>query len=79
MKHLRELCECVREGYKAYIVFVVQMKGVHSFSPNIETHKEFADALAECKEKGVNILCVDCDVTPDTLRISNKIEVKLQR
>lgn len=79
VKHLRELCECVREGYKAYIVFVVQMKGVHSFSPNIETHKEFADALAECKEKGVNILCVDCDVTPDTLRISNKIEVKLQR
>ena len=77
VKHLRELCECVREGYKAYIVFVVQMKGVHSFSPNTETHKAFADALYECREKGVKIICVDCDVTCDTLKISNRIEVKL--
>ena len=77
VKHLRELCECVKDGYKAYIVFVVQMKGVHSFSPNRETHKEFADALCECRKSGVNIICVDCHVTPDSLGISKEIEVKL--
>ena len=77
VKHLRELCECANDGYNAYIVFVVQMKGVNCFSPNRDTHKEFADALCECQKKGVNIICVDCDVTPDTLRISNRIEVKL--
>lgn len=77
VKHLRELCECVKQGYEAYIIFVVQMKGVESFSPNRETHAEFADALCECREGGVNILCVDCEVTPDTLKISRKIDVKL--
>ena len=77
VKHLRELCECVNDGYKAYIVFVVQMKGVHSFSPNEETNKEFAEALRECREKGVNIICVDCEVTPESLSISKEIEVKL--
>lgn len=77
VKHLRELCECVKEGYEAYIVFVVQMKGVHTFSPNTQTHKEFGEALAECEKNGVNILCVDCVVTPDSLRISKKIDVKL--
>ena len=77
VKHLRELCECVKNGYKAYIVFVVQMKGVHSFSPNEETHKEFTEALRECRKSGVNIICVDCHVTPDSLGISKEIEVKL--
>lgn len=79
VKHLRELCSCVKEGYEAYIVFVVQMKGVHTFSPNAETHEEFADTLIECSAGGVNIICVDCDVTPDTLKISKEIQVKLQR
>lgn len=77
VKHLKELCECIKDGYEAYIVFVVQMKGVHAFSPNRETHPEFADALCECKRKGVNILCVDCNVTPETLEISKNIIVEL--
>ncbi len=68
IKHLRELCDCVRDGYEAYIVFIVQMKGVHSFSPNAETHAEFAKALYECNESGVSILCVDCSVYPDYKR-----------
>ena len=77
VKHLHELCECVKKGYEAYVVFVVQMKGVNAFSPNREMHREFADALFECRENGVNILCVDCDVSPDTLNISKRIDVKL--
>ena len=77
VKHLKELCECVKNGYEAYIVFVVQMKGVHTFSPNRETHPKFADALCECEKNGVNILCVDCNVTPETLEISNEITIKL--
>ncbi len=77
VKHLRELCTCVKDGYEAYIIFVVQMKGVYSFSPNEETHREFAQALYECKVSGVNILCVDCIVCPDSIVIDKEIEVNL--
>ena len=77
VKHLNELCECVKSGYEAYIVFVVQMKGVYTFTPNRQTHAEFADALANCKKCGVKVLCVDCEVTPKTLDISKELEVKL--
>ena len=77
VKHLRELCKCTLDGYEAYIVFVAQMKGIHSFSPNIETHKEFGDALKECEKSRVNILCYDCIVTESTLKIDNKIPIKL--
>ena len=77
VKHLNELCECIKDGYEACIVFVVQMKGPLSFSPNVQTHKEFADCLVKCHKSGVEIVCVDCNVTPETLEISHKISVNL--
>ncbi len=78
IKHIEELCAAVLEGYEAYIFFVVQMKGVKYFTPNYKTHRAFATALKKAKEKGVNIVCVDCAVTPDTLLIDDFIEVKLE-
>ncbi len=77
IKHINELCECADEGYGAYIIFVVQMKGVTRFSPNINTHKQFADALLDARKKGVNILCFDCNTTQDTMIIDREIEVVL--
>ena len=50
VKHIKELCDCVKEGYEAYIIFVIQMKDVLHFEPNVETHKEFAEALKEAKK-----------------------------
>lgn len=78
VKHLYELCNCTEKGYKAYVVFVAQMKGVHTFSPNRDTHKEFADALLLCSKKGVNIVCADCNVTESTLNIDKTIDIKLK-
>lgn len=77
VKHLHELCRCIGDGYEAYIVFVVQMKGVTGFTPNRKTHEEFANALVKCKDCGVKVLCVDCNVTYDRLEISDFVEVRL--
>ena len=78
IKHIEELCEAVSEGYEAYIFFVVQMKGISYFTPNYRTHRAFGEALKKAQEKGVNIVCADCTVTPDTLSIDGFIEVKLE-
>ena len=75
LKHVKELCECVKEGYDAYIIFVVQMKDVIHFEPNIETHKEFAEALKEAKKQGVHILAVDCEVNEDSINIRDYVKV----
>ncbi len=77
VKHLNELMECVEEGYKAYVIFVIQMKGVGYFTPNSVTHKEFADTLKLAEEKGVGILAFDCNVGEDSIEISERVEVKL--
>ena len=37
LKHIRELEQCIAEGYEAWIFFVIQMKGVQRFQPNWTT------------------------------------------
>lgn len=77
IKHINELVDAVNEGYKAYIIFVIQMKGVKYFKPDSVIHKDFADALKNAEEHGVNIIAVDCVVREDELNISEKIPVCL--
>lgn len=74
VKHLNELALCLENGFEAFVVFVVQMKGIYKFEPNAEHHKEFADTLDKVKDKGVKVLVFDCLVTPDTIEIDKKIE-----
>ena len=49
IKHLKELQKAVKEGYRAYVLFVVQMSDVKYFIPNADTHKAFADELKKAK------------------------------
>lgn len=74
VKHIKELISCLENGFEAYIIFVVQMKGVKCFEPNEGNHKEFADVLNCAKKQGVNVLVYDCIVTPDSIKIDSRIE-----
>lgn len=77
VKHLKELQKAVTEGYKAYVLFVVQMDNVSHFEPNRETHPEFAEILKWVSESGVQILAFECDVSPDNITISKEIPIKI--
>lgn len=76
-KHLNELCECIKDGYEAYVLFVVQMKGVSHFSPNSVTDPDFSAALKRASDCGVKILCYDCVVTENEMNIDKPIQVIL--
>lgn len=77
VKHLLELCRCMEEGFRACILFVIQMKGPAYFTPNIRTHPEFADALRQAASCGVRLEAVDCLVTPDSLTADAPVEIRL--
>lgn len=77
VKHVEELIAAVEEGYRGYIIFVIQMKKVKYFTPNIATHPEFGEALKKAEEKGVHVLAYDCNVTADEIRLNSPIDVKL--
>jgi len=77
LKHLNELAQCIQDGYEAQVVFIIQMKGIHCFMPNYETHTEFGKALEAAHAAGVQITSLDCIVTPDSLTIDYPVLVKL--
>lgn len=77
IKHLNVLCDAVKQGYEAYVVFVIQMKGVHTFSPNDKTHPEFGKAWRNAAGNGVKVIAVDCVSGIDFMAIDKKTEVDL--
>ncbi len=79
VKHINELIDCKQAGYEAYILFVIQMKCVHTFCPNDYTHPAFGDALRKAANAGVQILAVDCNVAPDQITIDHPVNIQLER
>lgn len=77
IKHLDELGHAATDGYGAAVLFVIQMKGIHAFSPNRSRHPEFADALVRAKKNGVHIWAYDCIVTETSMAIDSPVPVVL--
>lgn len=77
VKHIKELIRCKKEGYEAYILFVIQMSPVKYLEPNDRTHKAFGDALREAALEGVHVLARDCRIEKDRIEIMNEVEVRL--
>ena len=77
VKHVEELIRAKEEGYRGYVLFVIQMEGVTCLHPNEITHKAFGDALRKAKEAGIEILAFESKVTPDSLELSKPVPVYL--
>jgi len=78
VKHIQELTAAVQQGYCAYVLFVIQMKGVNRFEPNDRTHRAFGDALREAAKEGVCVLARDCKVETDFLTLDGPVTVVLE-
>lgn len=78
-KHLRGLAQAAREGYGAYVLFVIQMEDVKFLHPNEERDPAFAAALREAAQAGVRILALDCRVTPEEMTLQTPVPVALER
>ncbi|MCI8292866.1 MAG: A/G-specific adenine glycosylase [Hespellia sp.] len=78
VKHVQELARAVKEGYEAYVFFVIQMKGIRYFTPNMTTHAAFGEALLEAVEAGVHVIAYDCEVGKDSIEISSRVPVALR-
>ena len=77
VKHLQGLAQAVRDGYGAYVLFVVQMADVKYLHPNDITDPAFGEALRQAASAGVQILAMDCRVTEDSMTIHAPVEVRL--
>lgn len=76
-KHVHEMIKAVEEGYQGIIFFLIQMKGVKSFSPNYKTDEAFSAALKMAAAKGVTLLAYDSFVAEDEIVLGDRVEILL--
>ncbi len=77
VKHLHELIGCVEAGYGAFLIFIIQMKGVAYLEANWATHPAFGEALRKAKLAGVRLLALDCRVTEESIAAGDFVEVRV--
>lgn len=78
VKHLLGLMDCLKQGYEAYAIFIIQLQGVSYFEPNRNTHLVFAETLEQAERTGVRLLALDCRVTEEGLTAGESVEIRLQ-
>lgn len=76
-RHLRELAALSKQGYGAYVLFVIQMADVKYLHPNDATDPAFGKALRDAAAAGIQVLAYDCTVSPDSMVIHKPVEVRL--
>ena len=74
VKHIHELIRAKKQGYWCGIAFVIQMNGICVVRPNIKTHPEFGEALAEATKAGVHVHQLPCEVKKNSLRIKADLQ-----
>jgi len=77
VKHVEELIRCQEDGYEAYLMFVIQMKGIREFEPNWSTHPQFGEVLQKAQNAGVHLLAYDCLIREDYIEIQDPVPIRL--
>ncbi|HEX5776468.1 MAG TPA: DNA/RNA nuclease SfsA [Caulobacteraceae bacterium] len=73
LKHLRELSAEVAKGARAVQLFVIQRTDCDVFDACHDLDPAYAAGLTGAAERGVEVLCYACDISPDEIRIARRI------
>ena len=72
-KHLKNLIIANKKGYQSYMIYVVQREDCKLFKIAEDIDKEYKTTLDEAIKNRVNILCYDCKLSSEEIRINNQI------
>jgi len=74
-KHLKTLIDAIKKGYKAYLLFLVQIEGVEYFKIAKDIDKEYYENYLLAKKAGVNFLAYRCKISTKEIKIEKKIKI----
>ena len=72
-KHLNELCKAKKEGYQSYILYLIQREDCDSFKIAKDIDEEYKVAFSKAIKSGVKILCYDCKLNNEEIKLNNQI------
>lgn len=76
-KHLKTLMEVKAQGIRAVMLYVIQRSDVEIFGPAKEIDSNYAKALKEAFEFGVEIIPMQAKVTPESIKFVRKLPFEL--
>ena len=72
-KHLKELIAAKKKGYKSCMLYLVQRDLCDSFKIAEDIDPDYKIAFDDALNFGVKILCYDCKLSPNEIKLNNQI------
>jgi sugar fermentation stimulation protein A len=77
LKHIKELINANKKGYKIYILYLIQRNDCKSFNIAKDIDPEYSDLLSKAIKKRLNVLCFDCKFSPKGIKLNQKVKFKI--
>jgi len=74
-KHLRELGRLAEQGVRAVQLYCVNLSGVEAVRPAAEIDPQYAQALADARAVGVEVLAYGCELSAIGIRLVRPLPV----
>ena len=75
IKHLLTLIDAINKGYKAYLLFLVQIQNMKYFKIAKDIDEEYYKNYLKAKKAGVNFLAYRCDISTKKIFIDKKLTI----
>ena len=74
-KHLKELISAKKKGFQSYILYLIQREDCDSFKIAEDIDEQYKLAFNDALESGVKILCYDCKLCDEEIKLNNQIKL----
>jgi len=72
-KHLKELIKAKKNGYESYILYLIQREDCKSFKIAHDIDEEYKITFNEALNNGVKMLCYDCKLNNEEIKLNKQI------
>jgi sugar fermentation stimulation protein A len=77
LKHLMELRDAVKNGYRCVMFFLIQRTDAHTFRPAHDIDPVYGQELKNSHECGIEIISYDTTITYSGMNLGTRIPVRL--
>ena len=74
-KHLLTLIDAIKKGYKAYLIFLVQVQNMENFKIARDIDSEYYNNFLLANKAGVNFLAYRCKINTKEILVEKKLKI----
>jgi sugar fermentation stimulation protein A len=74
-KHLNELITAKKKGFQSYILYLIQREDCNFFKIAEDIDEKYKFAFNEALKFGVKVLCYDCKLCDEEIKLNNQIKL----